>query len=207
MVLTERRKMDRKQNDDGPKDFEAVAIPNKDSLHRYAFRLTKNTAEAEDLVQRTLIQAFTCWHTFRSGQGRTYTVGNPALPWLCSILRNTFFNDCRRQKRKHGRDLSLNELSEDGGIASRCIRLTSAREAATPEGAIMAKEEFMAIRRAIYRLPRPYALVLSMVVNDGLAYGEVASRLGLPLGTVRSRLHRARKRIQRDISGWMVDVV
>ena len=205
MAPGERRKLAGADSNQRERFFETVILSHRDSLRRSAFQLTRNPTEAEDLVQKTLIRAFTRWHTFRAEREHSPD-GGAARAWLQAILRNLFLSDLERQKRRRGREISLEEFSEDGGTVSKGAPLSSAAAMKTPEQATVTKEEFLAVRRAIGHLPETYSAVLAMAVEEGLLYDEIAVRLNLPIGTVRSRLHRARKRIQRAVSAWRIGV-
>jgi RNA polymerase sigma-70 factor, ECF subfamily len=195
---------DGEKNSEPAHTFDATILPHRTSLYRAALRLTRNQAEAEDLVQKTLVRALTRWHTFRNEPGQLSADGSPARAWVHTILRNLFIREFHHQKQKRGRDVSLSEFCEEYGFMSREISLSSVRATATPERVTIVKEEFIAIQRAMNRLPKYYGAILTMVVEEGLPYSEVAVRLNLPLGTVRSRLHRARKPLQRAVSAWQI---
>ena len=206
MPSTERRKRDEKKDNERGLCFEAIALPHRASLHRAALQLTRNATEAEDLVQKTLIRAFTRWHTFRAERSHSSADVGVARAWLHAILRNLFLSDFEYKKRKYGRDISLEALREESAVVSRSDPLSSSGAAMTPEQATVAKAEFLAVQREMHRLPPAYSEVLVMAIEEGLLYDEIAARLNLPIGTVRSRLHRARKRIQRAVGAWRIGV-
>ena len=191
-----------KNND--PHVFEAIILPHRSFLHQVALQLTRNTVEAEDLVQKTLIRAFTHWHTFRNEQCHSSREGTSARAWLKTILRHIFISDLCRQTQKLGRTISLDEFCGRNVCTNGDLPLPSPDTTATPEGILITQAECQAIRRAMHRLPECYGTVLTLIVEEGLPYEEVAVRLNLPLGTVRSRLHRARKHMQRLVSAWQI---
>jgi RNA polymerase sigma-70 factor (ECF subfamily) len=155
--------------------FEQHVLPELELMLRVARSLTRNDADAEDLVQDTLIRAFRAIDRFD---------GLHARAWLLTILRNTHINRNRRQRP---------ELLRDPDGASR--HFTEVASAELTDASV--DQGFDAeIERALAELDEPFRRVIQLVDVEGLSYAEAAEALGVPAGTVMSRLHRARGRIR-----------
>jgi RNA polymerase sigma-70 factor (ECF subfamily) len=156
--------------------FEAEALPHLDTLYRVALRLTGEPAAAEDLVQDTMLRALRAWQSFRPGSN--------ARAWLVTILRNQFINGWRSRKRAPtGVDMDSVPEPADPGDPD-------------PEGRFfneLVDEEVLA---AVDALPDDFREVLVLSDMEGLPYADIASSLGIPVGTVKSRLFRARRILQ-----------
>ncbi len=155
--------------------FERYVLPEIEMLLRVAHSLTRNHAEAEDLVQDTLIRAY---------RGIDGFDGRHPRAWLLTILRNTHINRNRRRRP---------ELLRDPDAATD--RLVSAA-AADRTDAFVDDDLDVEIVRALEALDEPFRRVVELVDIDGLTYAEAAGVLDVPVGTVMSRLHRARSRIR-----------
>lgn len=177
-------------NNTQTEQFEVVVRPHRAALHRFALGLARNPSDAEDLVQETLLRAFTYWHTFR------YEGEAAARSWLCTILRNRYLDHCHAQQRQP--PLVLLDLFPEEAASF----LGSRRFSTTPERIVLAQQEVRALARAVAALPAPYQRVLLLAIHEGLSYHEIADRLRIPIGTVRSRLSRGRKRVQRALAVW-----
>jgi RNA polymerase sigma-70 factor (ECF subfamily) len=158
-------------------DFKEAAIAHLDHLYRVAFHLTRQKADAEDLVQETYLQAVT-----HNGQ---FTPGTNLKGWLTKILYNLFINRYHRNRRMVSLDLS----GSDGGAAW----LESLEgEHTGPEEQILKGELQKEIMDALNSLSEEFRSPTILVDIGGFTYAEVAEILSCPLGTVRSRLFRAR---------------
>lgn len=150
-------------------------------MMRVAMSLTRNRADAEDLVQDTLIRAYKAIERFDGRYPRA---------WLLTILRNTHINRNRRRRPELLRDpdTQLERLAQspESDEQNRPDRFVDLEFDADLEGALAALSE-------------PFAAVIQMVDVDGLAYAEAAEALGIPIGTVMSRLHRARKKLRQQL--------
>jgi len=155
--------------------FERHVLPEIEVLLRVANSLTRNYAEAEDLVQDTLIRAY---------RGIDGFDGRHARAWLLTILRNTHINRNRRRRP---------ELLRDPDAATD--RMISAASDDRTD-AIIDDELDAEIVQALDSLDEPFRRVVELVDIDGLTYAEAAEVLDVPVGTVMSRLHRARSRIR-----------
>ncbi|HEX6643363.1 MAG TPA: sigma-70 family RNA polymerase sigma factor [Gemmatimonadales bacterium] len=164
-----------------PTSFEREALPHLDTLYRVALRLTGEPAAAEDLVQDAMLRALRGWHGFRPGSN--------ARAWLVTILRNTFINDYRRRKREPA------TVDLDG--APHAIYQAVAES--DPEGAFFARIVDERVLAAVDALPADFREVLVLSDMEGMPYAEIAAALGIPIGTLKSRLFRARRLLQRDL--------
>ncbi len=159
----------------GDTAFEQYVLPEIEVLLRVANSLTRNHAEAEDLVQDSLLRAY------RSIEGFD---GRHPRAWLLTILRNTHINRNRRRRPELLRDPDF-ENDRRGSLASN--ERTDAMVDDAIDGEIIA---------ALHALDDPFRRVVELVDIDGLSYAEAAEVLDVPVGTIMSRLHRARSRIR-----------
>ncbi|KOX11260.1 sigma-70 family RNA polymerase sigma factor [Nocardiopsis sp. NRRL B-16309] len=171
-------------------DFATAVTPFADQLYPTALRMTRNPADAEDLVQETFAKAFANFHQFRAGTN--------LRAWLYRILTNTFINGYRKKQREP-RQETTDEI-KDWQLA--------AAEAHTSSGMRSAENEVLDhlpdsdIKQALARLPEEFQEVIYLVDIEGYAYKEVAARMGTPLGTVMSRLHRARRQLREMLADY-----
>jgi RNA polymerase sigma-70 factor (ECF subfamily) len=173
--------------DDRRAGFEQEALVHLDSLYRVALRLTGNAADADDLVQETMLKAYRAWDQYERGTN--------AKGWLLTILRHAFINEYRRRTRRPATvDLDAIEpfavfpdVQEDD-----------------PQGRFFDQIVDDEVLRAIDGLPEQFreAVVLSDV--EGMSYEEVANILDVPIGTVKSRLFRARRMLQGKLYEYAV---
>ena len=162
--------------------FEREALVHIDALYRVALRFVGNAADAEDLVQDTLFRAYQAWDQ--------YEPGTNAKGWLLAILRNLFINVYRRGTRRREL-LQLHAFEPDFSSPDP--------EDAFYDGLI--DEEIV---RAIDSLPREYREIVMLRDVESLHYDEIAAALGVPLGTVKSRLFRAREILQARLHDYAV---
>jgi len=168
--------------------FDAEALPHLDALYRVALRLTGDESQAEDLVQDTMLKAYRSW--------RQYRPGTNAKGWLLTILRNTFINDYRRRK--------LEPVATDlEAVEPHAIY--RAVEDVDPEGAFFSKIVDEKVLEAVDALPAEFREVLVLSDMEGLRYGEIAEALQVPVGTVKSRLFRARRLLQARLYDYAVE--
>ncbi|MGD9701205.1 MAG: RNA polymerase sigma factor [Acidimicrobiia bacterium] len=153
--------------------FEQYVLPEIEVLLRVAHSLTRDHAEAEDLVQDTLLRAY---------RGIAGFDGRHQRAWLLTILRNTHINRNRRRRP---------ELLRDPDTATERLAVAEDRT-----DAIVDDDLDIEIVRALNSLDEPFRRVVELVDIDGLTYAEAAEVLDVPVGTVMSRLHRARSRIR-----------
>ena len=172
-----------------PAVFEDEAIPHLDTLYRVALRLAGDESRAEDLVQDTMLKAFRAWNQYRPGTN--------ARAWLLTILRNTFINDYRRRKREPiATDL---EAVEPYAIHDRLADTD-------PEGAFFSRIVDAQVLEAIDALPPDFREVLVLSDVEELGYAEIAETIGIPVGTVKSRLFRARRILQGRLYDHAVEM-
>ena len=167
-------------------EFEEAALQYLDVLYGAALRLTRNESEAQDLVQDALVRAYRFQHHFEPGTNMK--------AWLLRILTNTFINHYRRSVRER----KLFDRPEESGPVGQGVMSRSAMRGLTESVAVaqegLLREEIFA---ALDSLPDDYRIMIVLADIEELAYKEIAETLGVPIGTVMSRLHRARKMMQK----------
>ena len=170
------------------KEFEAEALVHLDALYSFGLKLTRARDEAEDLVSDTILRAFDRWEQYR--------LGSNVRAWLFTILYHTFVS---RKRRVDAREVQLPE-DADGWSAYEAVG------DADPEGTFYDSFLDEEITRAIDALPDDYrsAVVLSDI--QGLRYAEIATILGIPEGTVKSRLFRGRRILQKKLIGYATEM-
>lgn len=166
------------------REFEAVALVHRERLYRLALGICRNRTDAEDLVQEAFLRAFRRFDRF--------TPGTNCLAWLATILRNIFINQVTRQGR-------VVLLGDEGAMEHALTRRQNV--VPTPD------EEFLRsviddkrLAKALDRLPREFREVLLLADVEGLSYREIAQRCELPIGTVMSRLFRARRHLRKALT-------
>jgi RNA polymerase sigma factor (sigma-70 family) len=173
-------------NQDKARRFRDAALPHLDDVYTLARYLLHNTADADDAVQECYLRALRYFDTFR---------GTEIKPWLFAILRNV----CRGEfaRRSHA-TLAMEDTTDDTEDAVPLWQ----EEQASPETEMLHQRDTEAIRRLVAELPDPFreAIVLREV-ND-LSYSEIADVVGVPIGTVMSRLARARSMLRK---AWIAD--
>lgn len=164
-------------------EFERVALPQLDSMYGVALRLTRNPAEAEDLVQDSVVRAYRFWHTFKSGTS--------VKAWLYTILRNTFINRYHRQSRRRSAQTDLEAQLPALGSEAAVGHPTSTVPG--PEMAMNQRITRDRIMTALESVPEDYRMAVMMADLEGLSYKEIAEVMDCPIGTVMSRIYRGRK--------------
>ncbi len=162
------------------KKFEELFLPFVESLFSFSYHLTRQEEDAQDLVQETLLKAFKSINTFQRE-------ANPKA-WLFSILKNSYINAYRKKKRQ-AVEVAFEEKKEKSDITD--LR----KEIFDP----LFDDE---VTRAIYQLSDTYRLILLLSDLEGFSYEEIAEILKLPMGTVRSRLFRARKMLRENLKKY-----
>lgn len=168
--------------------FETEALSFLDALYRTALRMTRSEADAEDLVQETYIRAF----RFRD----QFTPGTNLKAWLFRILTNTFINSYRR-RRAQPEFTELDDVDEFS-LYRRMAGGAGATAARDPESEFLATVVDSEVKDALAELPEKFRSVVLLDV-EGFSYKEIAEMLGIPIGTVMSRLHRGRKFLQKRL--------
>lgn len=154
--------------------FEDVVLPHLDAAYNYARWLTRNDAEAEDVVQDACVRAMRFLPSLRDGAAR---------PWLFAIVRNAWYSRAAR------RASSLERLPYDSA------RHDAADSAPDPEARLLRQHAVGRVREAVEQLPADFREVLVLREFEQMSYREIASVAGVPIGTVMSRLARARDRL------------
>jgi RNA polymerase sigma-70 factor (ECF subfamily) len=180
---------------DARQRLEQAAIEHIDALYRTSLRMTRNPSDAEDLVQEAYLRAFRSLHQF--------TEGTNLRAWLFRILTNTYINEYRRRQRRPT-SASLDNIEEfylyDHLIDSR-VQPGSER----PEDIVLQRLTVDDVNAAIDELPDDFRQVVLLADVEGFSYREIAEIADIPVGTVMSRLYRARRRLQRSLYEFAVE--
>lgn len=171
-------------------EFEEEALVHLDALYGLGLRLTGgDEARAEDLVQEAALKAWRSWDTYEKGTN--------CRAWLMTILRNTFVNEFRRRKSRPAR-VDYDDVEE------RPVWGKLKEE--DPEGEFFDRVVDDEVVRAVEDLPAEFRVTLVLSDVEGLGYEEISQQLGVPLGTVKSRLYRARRRLQNELYEYAVSM-
>jgi RNA polymerase sigma-70 factor (ECF subfamily) len=180
-----------RQANDRRQRYEAEALPHMDALLRTASRMTRNESDAEDLVQEAMTKAYRSWDKFESGTN--------CRAWLFKIMTNMFINEYRSKSRTPV-SVSVDDI-DDGFLYGQLSPTGSQR---TPEEELFARILDDDVKSAIAELPDDYRLVVVLSFVEGFSYQEIADIVNLQLGTVKSRLHRGRKLLQKKLYDYAV---
>jgi RNA polymerase sigma-70 factor (ECF subfamily) len=166
--------------------FEEEALPFMDQLYRAALRMTKNPADAHDLVQDTFVKAYAAFGQFQQGTNMK--------AWLYRILTNTFINTYRKKQREPYQG-TIDDLEDWqlGGAESR-----TAMSSRSAEAEAIDHLPNSAVKNALQAIPEDFRLTVYFADVEGFPYREIADIMSIPIGTVMSRLHRGR-RMLRDL--------
>ena len=174
--------------------FAEQAMEHMGSLYSAALRMTRNPADAEDLVQETYLKAYRGFGGFEQGTN--------LKAWLYRILTNTFINSYRSKKRRP--DESELEDIEDLYLYRRLGGLEAATVGRSAEDELMDWFTDDEVKDALEALPEQFRLAVLLADVEGFSYKEIAEILDIPIGTVMSRLHRGRKGLQKRLYDFAV---
>lgn len=160
-------------------EFEHEAMPQMDILHNFALRMTMNLDDAGDLVQETFMKAYRFWDKYEKGTN--------IRAWLFRIMKNSYINRYRKETREP-EIVDYNEIQEFYNTI-RCQSSTDPNDLQEQIFGGLLEDD---VARAIEALPEDFKTVVILCDIEGLSYEEIADFVDCPIGTVRSRLHRAR---------------
>ncbi len=168
--------------------FQENALPLLDSLYGAALRMTRNPADAEDLVQETMLRAYRAFRSFEPGTN--------LKAWLFRILTNAYINTYRKRQREP-RKVSSDEVEEFD--LYQALKDHDPQWDETPENIVLDALVDSDIIEAIDELPEQFRMAVILSDIEGFSYAEMADIMGVPMGTVMSRLHRGRKALQERL--------
>lgn len=172
-------------------NFEIEALTHKDALYNYALKISQNVDDAQDLLQETYYKAYKNYHQFEKGTN--------SKAWMFMILKNTFINNYRKLKKepvKVDYDDIENIYDASGPENDKKNKLNNLNREAYND---LLDDE---LSSALSKLPSRMREVFLMCDLEGFTYEEIAEAVNIPIGTVRSRIHRARKLLYRELSDY-----
>jgi RNA polymerase sigma-70 factor (ECF subfamily) len=175
--------------------FADLAMEHMDSLYAGALRMTRNPADAEDLVQETYLKAYRGFGGFEEGTN--------IKAWLYRILTNTYINRYRQQKRRPD-ETDIDDV-EDFYLYRRLGGIDEARISKSAEDTMFELFTDDEVKDALESLPETFRMAVLLADVEGFAYKEIAEILDIPIGTVMSRLHRGRKALQKRLYEFAVE--
>src|SRR5436309_3992783 len=170
-------------------DFADLAMEHMGSLYSAALRMTRNPADAEDLVQETYLKAYRAFESFQEGTN--------LKAWLYRILTNTFINSYRAKKRRP-EQTELDEV-EDLYLYRRLGGLEAAAASRSAEEEVLDLFTDDEVKQALEALPEQFRMAVLLADVEGFSYKEIAEILDIPIGTVMSRLHRGRRALEKRL--------
>lgn len=180
---------------DRDRTFNDEAIPLMDAVYRFALRLSGEPDRAQDLTQETFLRAYQNWDK--------YTLGTQPRSWLFTICRNVFL---RREERRHRHARVVAEKAdEDPRHISREATVFMEVKDRDPEGSFWSQVVDEEVLRAIDALPDEFREAVVLSDLEDLSYQEVSEVLGVPVGTVKSRLFRGRRILQKELYEYAVE--
>ena len=178
---------------DPRREFEEQAIPYMDQLYAAAMRMTRNPADAADLVQETFVKAYGSWSTFSQGTN--------LKAWLYRILTNTYINIYRKKQREPFQG-TIDELEDWqlGGAES-----TTASHGRSAEAEAIDRMPASVVKDALQEVPEDFRLAVYLADVEGFSYQEIADIMKTPIGTVMSRLHRGRRMLRELLADYAAE--
>jgi len=173
--------------------FERDALQYVDQLYSAAMRMARNPSDAEDLVQEAYTKAYSAFHQ--------YNPGTNLKAWLYRILTNTYINLYRKRQREPQR--SSTDTVEDWQMAQAAEHSSAGLRSAEAEALDHLPDSD--VKDALQAIPEEFRLAVYFVDVEGFAYKEVAEILGIPMGTVMSRLHRGRKQLRELLADYAAE--
>ncbi|MBI3975777.1 MAG: sigma-70 family RNA polymerase sigma factor [Armatimonadetes bacterium] len=170
-------------------EFAALVEEHLDGLYRAGLRLTRNRDAAEDLVQDTFLKAWRAFHTFEPGTN--------ARAWLYRILMNTYIDSYRKAEREP--EIVEADDVEDQYLYSRVQESEELRRQGNPEAIVLERIMDADVETALASLPETFRAAVILADLEGFSYKEIARILGVPIGTVMSRLFRGRRLLQKAL--------
>ena len=174
---------------DEQESFRQLLMPLLDPAYGWALHATRNRADAEDLVQEAVLNALRAFDTFRPGTN--------FKAWFFRIMTNLFYSAYRKRKVERA-DCQLEDASELY-ILLHCSELGLNVSDSDPARAALSRIDSAQVSAALQDLPEEFRVVATLYFVEDFRYQDMAEMLGLPIGTIRSRLHRARRMLQKRL--------
>jgi RNA polymerase sigma-70 factor (ECF subfamily) len=172
--------------------FEQQALPFLDQLYAAGMRMTRNPADAQDLVQETYVKAFSAFRQFQQGTN--------LKAWLYRILTNTFINSYRKKQRDPYKN-TIDDL-EDWQLGEAVSTTSASRVSRSAEAEAIDHLPDSTVKDALQSIPEDFRLAVYLADVEGFSYQEIADIMKTPVGTVMSRLHRGRRLLRDRLTGY-----